>query len=1147
MKRKWKAAIAALGAAVLCINGSETMAPASEMETHALILAQENFGGSAHDRFAAVTAALGEGYVAAGESYYGSFGTGDWEGEEGHSGDDAIIVRYDEYGQILWKSYFGGDDIDKYYGVTTAEDGYVAVGYSAYKSFGTGDWEGEEGHSRSDAIIVKYDDNGNVIWKNHFHGTWGNSDDKFTAVIAAEDGYVAVGTVGGGTLSDASIVKYDLDGNQVWASSIGEDSRDEFWGVTTVNGGYVAVGSSQSRDLGHGVWEGLEGRGADDAIAVKYDTDGNVLWKQNFGGSSFDNFYAAAEAEDGFVAAGYSYRNSFGNGDWTGVTGQDSGILVKYDSDGMVQWKQKVGGSFRSVTSTGDGYLAVGDIYSGWLGEDEWADREGYGGKDAIAVKTDAQGDIEWKECFGGSADDFFYSVAAGEDSYVAVGYSQEGSFGTEDWESVEGKGSEDGTFVHWMQLDGPVSYYSVSFNLRGGTGSIPEQTVVEYGLAEMPEVTPERPGYVFKGWYLGEERWDFEDNIVTEDITLRAKWEPEEYVRKTGKNLFDGNGYIILPFESGRTFSLGTGATTYNTIEWSSWRTTNENVLSIQSSTNNNCTVRMVSPGTCEIQATVQSSYTYYDALLKRPVTHYGHDEISHRRRLAAPVTSVSLQETLSIDVGEEKLLDYDSEPSSNYSRAVSSFGFASSDVGVAVVDEEGFVTGTGYGTAEITASTEGGISAICRVTVEKHSEPVTPPKGDEPSEPVTPPKEDEPAEDPSKVYTYQILKDGTAEITGYTGTNTSLSLPASLDGRAVTSIAENIFAGNSSLKAVRLPEGIKSVASGAFAWCTGLKEVHLPGSVQTIGQTAFYNCSSLSDLTLPDGVTSVGEFAFYGCSGLTAINIPAKTASIGEDAFGNCKSLKHVYYEGSSTQWNNIKIGANNTSLTGADIHFDSKKPASPGASCSHTWKTETDPATEKRDGSKIVKCSKCGTVKSQETIPFLKTISLTKKKYAYNGKAQKPSVIVKDSKNNALSEGRDYHVSYPKGRKNVGVYTVTITFTGNYKGTAKREFSIVPKTVKMKRLSAKRNGFSVKWQKQTKQTSGYEITYALDKRFKKGRGKAVIKKNKITSRTVTGLKARKKYYVRIRTFKTIKADGWTRTFYSGWSKVKTVTTKK
>ena len=145
-------------------------------------------------------------------------------------------------------------------------------------------------------------------------------------------------------------------------------------------------------------------------------------------------------------------------------------------------------------------------------------------------------------------------------------------------------------------------------------------------------------------------------------------------------------------------------------------------------------------------------------------------------------------------------------------------------------------------------------------------------------------------------------------------------------------------------------------------------------------------------------------------------------------------------------------------------------------------HKYHTSVTKATLSKNGSVVTKCTVCNSVKSATTIYSIKTVSLSSRSYTYNGKAQKPSVTVKDSKGKTVST-KYYSVVYDKGNK-----------------------------------------------------------YSKDKKFKKG-VKAVTLKNKTTSATVKKLSAKKKYYVRVCTYKKVGKT----TYYSTWSSAKSVTTKK
>lgn len=100
--------------------------------------------------------------------------------------------------------------------------------------------------------------------------------------------------------------------------------------------------------------------------------------------------------------------------------------------------------------------------------------------------------------------------------------------------------------------------------------------------------------------------------------------------------------------------------------------------------------------------------------------------------------------------------------------------------------------------------------------------------------------------------------------------------------------------------------------------------------------------------------------------------------------------------------------------------------------------------------------------------------------------------------------------------------------------------------PKSTSLLKLTAAKKGFTAKWKKQSG-TTGYQIQYSTSKKFSKGTKTTTIKKSSTVSKKISKLKAKKKYYVRVRTYKTAKINGKTKTLYSGWSKVKTVKTKK
>ena len=214
---------------------------------------------------------------------------------------------------------------------------------------------------------------------------------------------------------------------------------------------------------------------------------------------------------------------------------------------------------------------------------------------------------------------------------------------------------------------------------------------------------------------------------------------------------------------------------------------------------------------------------------------------------------------------------------------------------------------------------------------------------------------------------------------------------------------------------------------------------------------------------------------------------------------------------------------------------------------AKIAHTTKQTVTKATPTANGTIVNYCSVCKKTLSTTVIPKASSIKLKATSLTYNGKVRTPKVIVKDRTGKTLVKNTDYTVSYAKGRKYVGKYAVKITFKGKYSGTKTLYFTIKPKATRISSLKAGSKKFTVKWKKQATQTTGYQVQVATNKKFKKNKKTVTIKKQKTTKTTVKKLKAKKKYYVRVRTYKTVKINGKSIRIYSGWSKAKTVTTKK
>ncbi len=167
----------------------------------------------------------------------------------------------------------------------------------------------------------------------------------------------------------------------------------------------------------------------------------------------------------------------------------------------------------------------------------------------------------------------------------------------------------------------------------------------------------------------------------------------------------------------------------------------------------------------------------------------------------------------------------------------------------------------------------------------------------------------------------------------------------------------------------------------------------------------------------------------------------------------------------------------------------------------------------------------------------------LELSEKEYTYNGKARKPKVKIILTNGVVLTEGKNagYTLSYAKGRKNTGKYKVTVSLKGNYGSKEELFFTIKPQKVTVSGITAIKKGFKLKWKPVSGAVTGYQVQYSLKSNLS-GANTQWVKKADAKSTTVKKLKAKKKYYVRIRAYKT--ADG--KKIYSPWSVKKTVKTK-
>lgn len=258
-----------------------------------------------------------------------------------------------------------------------------------------------------------------------------------------------------------------------------------------------------------------------------------------------------------------------------------------------------------------------------------------------------------------------------------------------------------------------------------------------------------------------------------------------------------------------------------------------------------------------------------------------------------------------------------------------------------------------------------------------------------------------------------------------------------------------------------------------------------------------------------------------------------------------GNLMAVKPAYsIEGAEITWNDQAFAYNGKAQkpTGIQVALKGKKLAA-GSDYRISYENNVNAGTGKvivtGTGEYARMASKNFTIKPASIAKA--AVKLSKASYVYNGKARKPSVTV--TLGGKKLAAKAYRIRYSGGSKNVGTHKVTVKGTGNYTGTASQhpKFKIVPQATKVSKLTAGEKSFTVKWNKKTAQTTGYQIQYGAKKNLKKGKN-VTVRNNKTTSKRIAKLQEKKQYYVKVRTYK--KVNG--KMYHSAWSKTKSVKTK-
>lgn len=284
-------------------------------------------------------------FIIAGTTNNGDFG-----------GYDALIVRTDSEGEVLWEKSFGGDDWDFFNQVKVVSTGGFILAGQTYSS-------GEPG---GNAWLLRLDDEGEVIWESTLGGSG-----LHTGMSASEitnDGFIMVGSLVDGD-TDGFVARFDNEGDLAWTENYGGDSLDVASDVVVCqDGGFSIVGSTSSYSPHMEAWH------------LKINENGEEMWFHNWGQINDQESFEHRELSDGnFITLGYTKTSGGGGKDM---------FLLKSNSAGQFVFGRTFGG-FEDEEGFGIDVLDDGFICGGY------SKSFGSGSSDYYLVRTDFNGTTE--------------------------------------------------------------------------------------------------------------------------------------------------------------------------------------------------------------------------------------------------------------------------------------------------------------------------------------------------------------------------------------------------------------------------------------------------------------------------------------------------------------------------------------------------------------------------------------------------------------------------------------------------------------------------------------------------------------------------------------------------------------------------------
>lgn len=399
-----------------------------------------SWGGDSTDTLTDYKITLDDGIIVCGSTKSTSI-----PGTENIEGKKIFLSKFDKNGQLEWQKFFSENEYSIFRSVEVVADrGYLVKGTIM--------------NDTRDAIIILFDFEGNIVWTKVFKK---NGGDIFIDIIQADnDSFIVTGTTSSTDIEEAEfkggvdvlIVKYDYDGNIIYKKTWGTEYYDEITYSYINNKSELVICGTSTNAEGYNVY------GAD-SFLLKYDLDGNLLTEKSFGGDGRDSSIGFIPySDDSFLVILSS--NSTSIGDFS-LDGNFHTLLARFDENANLLWIKDIGItqniSLKDYVLTDENELVI--LMSS--NKADFNNIKNKGKYDSIIMKFDKNFNIVFQEGYGGNGNDVLSSFyVLHNKQIIAIGYTSSTDLG------IESYGAMDGVIVYFDSNGEIVSQQSY-----GGSG----------------------------------------------------------------------------------------------------------------------------------------------------------------------------------------------------------------------------------------------------------------------------------------------------------------------------------------------------------------------------------------------------------------------------------------------------------------------------------------------------------------------------------------------------------------------------------------------------------------------------------------------------------------------------------------------------